>query len=449
MFAPKSQFSIEIDRKIELLNMTFFFTLLFLTPYTIIAYTQGKYWLNILEVAALISMIVLYFYLRRTGNIVVAGNITTGFLGILFLYLIADGGVEGTGPLWSFSFPVLLPFLHGSKRGTRGMVIFMAVILFMFFLPGTPLMVTAYSFDFKIRFLTSLLVIFCFSNFSESVRAHTQDRITAKADELTKTLNSLKASEEEKNRLHEELLAARKIEAIGTLAGGMAHEFNNQVSVILGNTELLLNQLQGDASMDKKLTAIKNASERIASLTDQLLSFSRKQILKMETVDMQTLVKRAGYAIDNELGKHVCLMIEQEPDTHLVEVDPIQIIQVIMDLVQNARDAMAGQENGKVTITIKNAFFPEGMDAATHIKNGSYVCLSVQDTGIGMNSDTLAKIYDPFFTTKNPGQGTGLGLSFVYGTVKQHNGWMDVTSEPGKGTTISIYLPAKKETNEG
>lgn len=447
IFRPSRALDIEIERKIVLLNITFFLIWLFLSPYMVIAFSQGKYLLSLFELISMLLMIVLYFYVRHTGDYLTAGGLVSGFLGVLFLFLISDGGVMGSGPLWAYPFPFVALYLQGIKRGSISMAIFFILLLLIFFLPQSPLLMTSYPFDYKIRYLTSMLGVFFLAYFAETIRSYTQQKITAKVDELDKALTSLKITEEERNQLQEELLSAKKIEAIGTLAGGMAHEFNNQVSVILGNTDLLIHQLEHNPITEKKLLAIRSASIRIASLTDQLLSFSRKQILKLEKVNLNHLVKRAQYSLNREPKPHIQVIVEPAPEAFMVVVDPIQIIQVIIELVLNAYDAMAQQEHGKLSITIQNTFF-DGTSISDINRRGAFVCLSVSDNGTGMDSQTLNKIYDPFFTTKKAGQGTGLGLSFVYGTVKQHNGWMEVSSQPGNGTTVNIYFPAKTTTDE-
>lgn len=254
-------------------------------------------------------------------------------------------------------------------------------------------------------------------------------------------------SEREKNRLKDQLLDAKKMEAVGTLAGGMAHEFNNLTAIILGNAEMLINAGIEDQSMSKRLEAVRSAAERSATLTNQLLSFSRKQMFKLETLDINELITSIGYMIKNIFGEGVRQQVTLAPQLAKVEGDQGQLTQVLMDVIQNACDAMP--EKGELKIETEEALLNE----TQHLSNpdsrtGRFVSISITDTGSGMAPETVKNIFDPFFTTKRIKNATGLGLSFVYGTIKQHQGWIDVKSELGKGTTFKIYLPAIENRGE-
>ncbi len=244
----------------------------------------------------------------------------------------------------------------------------------------------------------------------------------------------------EKNRLKDRLVEAKKMEAVGTLAGGMAHEFNNLMAIILGNIELLINSGIENQVMRKRLEAIKTSADRSATLTNQLLSFSRKQMLKLERLDFNDLVSSISFMMRNVFGEGVKQEIILAPQLDPIEGDQSQLAQVIMDIVQNARDAMSMK--GKLTIKTENAFLDEAMCLEiSDSRPGRFICVSIKDTGAGMDQETIKHIFEPFFTTKLIKNATGLGLAFVYGTVKQHNGWLNVYSQEGKGTTFKIYLP--------
>ncbi|MCX6582290.1 MAG: PAS domain S-box protein [Candidatus Aminicenantes bacterium] len=249
-----------------------------------------------------------------------------------------------------------------------------------------------------------------------------------------------KQMQEEKNLLKDRLVEAKKMEAVGTLAGGMAHEFNNLMAIILGNIELLINSGIENQVMRKRLDAIKTSADRSATLTNQLLSFSRKQMLKLERLDFNDLVGSIGYMMRNVFGEGVKQEIILAPQLDPIEGDQSQLAQVIMDIVQNACDAMP--EKGRLTIKTENVSLDDAMCLEIpESRPGRFICISVNDTGIGMDQETLKHIFEPFFTTKLIKNSTGLGLAFVYGTVKQHNGWLNVYSEEGKGATFKIYLP--------
>ena len=252
----------------------------------------------------------------------------------------------------------------------------------------------------------------------------------------------------ERRKVEEALLSAKKMEAVGTLAGGMAHEFNNLMSIIIGNAQLIWGALIKDESMHKRVGAILKASHRCATLTNQLLSFSRKQMLKLEKLNLNDLVRRMDQTIRRVIGSDVEVETQLLPLLEPIEGDLEMMSQVIMGIVHNARDAMPN--GGRLTIKTE---MKEGNDLNMNTntntnmevssgRKGKFVCLSIEDTGMGMNEDIKQHIFEPFFTTKTEGKGIGLALSFVYGTVGQHNGWLDVESTMGKGTTMTIYLPA-------
>ena len=238
----------------------------------------------------------------------------------------------------------------------------------------------------------------------------------------------------------QQLREAQKMEAIGRLAAGVAHDFNNLLTVICGNSELLLDELS-DNNPGRRLThEIMSAGTSAASLTRQLLAFSRKQVLQPRVLDLDTIVADVSKMLRRLLGEQIDLLISTAPALGCVMADPGQLEQVIINLVLNARDAMAN--GGKLTIEIRNVTLDENyVRQHRGSQAGEYVMLSVSDTGVGMDRHTRSHAFEPFFTTKEQGKGTGLGLSTVYGIVKQSGGYIEVSSELGEGTTFKIYLP--------
>ncbi len=244
----------------------------------------------------------------------------------------------------------------------------------------------------------------------------------------------------ERRMLEEQLLHSQKMEAVGRLAGGVAHDFNNLLTVIKGYSELMLNEVTEKDPMRAEVEEIRRAAERAASLTRQLLAFSRRQVLEPKVLDLNTIIGNMQKLLQRLLGEDVQLQVSLRPDLGHVKADPGQVEQVIMNLAVNARDAMP--QGGKLTIETRNHVIDETY-AREHavVHAGRYAMMAVSDTGIGMDQETVSHIFEPFFTTKETGKGTGLGLSTVYGIVKQSGGYIWVYSEPGRGTSFKIYLP--------
>jgi two-component system, cell cycle sensor histidine kinase and response regulator CckA len=245
--------------------------------------------------------------------------------------------------------------------------------------------------------------------------------------------------------LQRELLLAQKMEAIGRLAAGVAHDFNNLLTVIGGYSSSVLSQLQEGDPMSADVREIHSAGERAASLTRQLLTFSKRQILQPQVLEVNRIVANMDRMLRRMIGEDIELVTVLEPDVGNIKTDPGQIEQVIMNLAVNARDAMP--KGGKLTIETKNVDLHETVahQQLKSLTHGAYVNLIVTDTGIGMDLETQARIFDPFFTTKGEA-GTGLGLSTVYGIVQQSGGAILVYSEPGQGTSFRVFLPRVHET---
>ena len=253
-----------------------------------------------------------------------------------------------------------------------------------------------------------------------------------------------KRAQEEKSRLEDQLQQAQKMEAIGTLAGGIAHDFNNILSVIIGYTELILMSANLDAEVRQNLKEIFNASKHARDMVKQILAFSRQSKQERKPIQVGHLVKEAIKMLRASLPATISIQQQIERDTGIIEADPTQIHQVLMNLCTNAAHAMDGKD-GVMQISLSNVELDHpAPEAALDLKPGSYLKLSVSDTGHGIPSDALEKIFDPYFTTKKKGEGTGLGLAVVQGIVKSHNGAVTVESEVGKGATFHVYLPVIK-----
>jgi two-component system, cell cycle sensor histidine kinase and response regulator CckA len=280
----------------------------------------------------------------------------------------------------------------------------------------------------------------------DELRARLQvgSQVVTLQQSLAAQVRELEDALEQIRRTEEQLRQAQKMEAVGRLAGGVAHDFNNLLTIINGFSEVLIGELRTEDPKRGMLEEIKKAGIRAASLTRQLLAFSRKQILQPRVLDLNELVCEVQRMLGRLIGEDMQLSTSLAPALGRVKADPGQIEQILMNLAVNARDAMP--TGGKLTVQTDEVEIHEGDGLASpEFSPGRYVRLAVSDTGCGMDPQTLARIYEPFFTTKEVGKGTGLGLATVYGIVKQSGGYVRATSEVGKGTRFEVYLPIVEE----
>nr|HID59967.1 hybrid sensor histidine kinase/response regulator [Desulfobacterales bacterium] len=282
---------------------------------------------------------------------------------------------------------------------------------------------------------------------AERVPVETRDEVGRLADAFNDMTESLKKREEEKRVLEEELRHAQKMEAIGTLAGGIAHDFNNILTAIMGYATLLEMKMGKDNPLRSYVEHILTSGEKAANLTQRILAFSRKQLIQPRPINLNAHVENVKKLLERLVREDITINLQLAQQDLTVMADPGQIDQVIINLATNARDAMP--DGGVLTIATesvkleRNFFKAQGPE-----KPGRYALLALSDTGTGMDEEIREKIFEPFFTTKRFGEGTGLGLSMVYGIVKQHGGFIDVSSKCGEGTTFRIYLPMIERTLE-
>jgi len=264
---------------------------------------------------------------------------------------------------------------------------------------------------------------------------------------IVQDITERKLAEEERNKLQSQLIQAQKMESVGRLAGGVAHDFNNMLSVIIGNTELALDSVLPDDPLHEALREIQNASRRSADITRHLLAFARKQTISPRVLDLNKTIKSMLKMLRRLIGENIELAWLPGEKLWPIRMDPSQIDQILANLCVNSRDAIA--EGGRITIRTVTATLDQAdcADQAGFIP-GDYVLLSVSDDGCGMDRQTLANLFEPFFTTKDVDKGTGLGLATIYGIVKQNNGFIYVESEPGRGTTFRVYLPRHETAAE-
>ncbi len=266
-------------------------------------------------------------------------------------------------------------------------------------------------------------------------------------DGIIEDITQRKQLEKDKEKVQSLLFETQKMEAIRRLAGGVAHEFNNLLTGIMGFSDLLLYQIGNQPSLRKDIESIKKAAKKAASLSTQLLTFSLRYEVQMKVLDINNTISSIHRMVQNLLGENIKLIVLLDPALEKVNADSGLINQIIINLVTNAQDAMP--EGGKLTISTENIILNEDeCKSIPYSHPGKFVCLTLTDTGVGMDQDGIHRMFEPFFGTKEIGKGTGLGLSVVYGIVKQHEGWINVESKPGHGSTLKIYFPVTSEKPE-
>jgi PAS domain S-box-containing protein len=273
-----------------------------------------------------------------------------------------------------------------------------------------------------------------------------QGRVERDENGRPRYLTGVCADVTDRRSAEERLRQSHRIESVGRLAGGVAHEANNQMSVVIGAAEFILRRTDVPDAVRADVEHIRKAAERTSTVTAQLLAFSRRQILRPEVLDLPSLVTRWESVLRRMMGEDCVVIVRARPDVAHVRADPGQVEQALLNLALNARDAMPG--GGTLTVEVFSAELSDDYIArrpGVSIRRGHYSVLSVSDTGHGMDSETLSHAFEPFFTTKGVGHGTGLGLSTVYGIVKQSDGYVWAYSEPGRGSTFKLYLPAVRQ----
>ena len=257
-------------------------------------------------------------------------------------------------------------------------------------------------------------------------------------------IKAIRLAEKETEKLEKQLQQAQKLESIGRLAGGVAHDFNNMLSIILGNAEMLIDEIGTNAPFFSNVKEIQKAAERSATLTRQLLAFARKQTISPKPINLNTAIEGMLKMLKRLIGEDIELSWSPKQGLWSVNADASQIDQMLANLCVNARDAI--KDVGKVTIETDNVHFNEAYCIEHQgFKPGDYVLIGISDNGCGMDKATLNSLFEPFFTTKRIGEGTGLGLATVYGIIKQNNGFINVYSEPGEGTIFKLYMPRHKD----
>jgi signal transduction histidine kinase/CheY-like chemotaxis protein len=370
-----------------------------------------------------------------------SGNLVLVMIVIVTTTVAATVG-QGIHDLSVVAYPVILVYVGlTSERALLGLCGGVTVLGILWLVVGdslgwyVPVPVTRVPFDFFS--LTTLTIFMAIGVLAVDLLSSNMRKSLAQARH---EIEERRKAEEQRARLSAQLAQAQKMESVGRLAGGVAHDFNNMLGVIYGHAELALQQIDADHPLRDSLEEIRKAAVHSADLTRQLLAFARRQTVAPRVLDLNETVQGMVKMLQRMIGEEVRLQWQPDPHAWPVRVDPSQIDQMLVNLCVNARDAIDGV--GTLSIVTGNRSFHETW-CADHPGSsaGEFVMLAVTDDGCGMDKETLSHLFEPFFTTKGVGEGTGLGLATVYGAVKQNGGFIDVHSEPGRGTTFMIYLP--------
>jgi signal transduction histidine kinase len=365
-------------------------------------------------------------------------------VGITFLGLLATRFPDPTVALWCFPFPLVAFFLLGNRQGFVAVLLFNLGVICVFFL-DINLFIDKYSNEYAIRYCAVMLVISIISYYYEASRARSHASINAANQSLEQRVEErTKALEESQGRLRQ----AEKLEAIGLLAGGIAHDFNNQLTGIMAFADLIRITAKDNADIREYAESILASSRRSADLTGQLLAFARKGNLLAVPVDMNSVIADVMSLLERTLDKRITLRRRLIANPSTILGDPTQLHNALLNIALNARDAMpeGGELNFETGIVELEESYCKTLPY--EIKPGSFLRLCITDTGCGMDKKTLQHIFEPFFTTKERGKGTGMGLPAVYGTIRSHNGAINVYSEPGHGTSINLYFPCLKTADQ-
>lgn len=398
-------------------------------------------WLDVFGGLWLLSTIL---WLRVATKGLPIYRINTILLGLLFLFLSAKGGIQGNKLLWMFSFPLIALYTLGIPEGLFWIVAAWVLNLAILFLPLDTPWIHTYALDFKIRFCVAYFLVVSMACIYEYDRKKSQAGFENERQKL-------ESEKKERKELEARLVRSQKMEALGLLAGGVAHDLNNVLSGIVSYPDMLLMRLPADSDLCRPLSVMRDSGQKAAAIVQDLLTLARRGVTKFEVLNINALIEE--YLQSPELEKlksyHPKVEIQADLQAELANIkgSPIHLKKSLMNLVANAAEALP--EGGLVRISTQNRAIDRRSEASIDLGEGDYVVLSVADNGSGIDGEDLGRIFEPFYTKKKMGRsGTGLGLAVVWGTAEDHQGYVNVSSEMGRGTLMELYLPATRDRLE-
>lgn len=480
----------ETLRKIIMLDIFLFLGAILLFLMAIVAFLQDAFFLGFADIVASIILFAHLVYLHRTGNEPATSIFGVGTLFLFFCYLFFIGGVRTTAFMWLYTFPLFSLYLLGLPRGMWTTLLLFSFCTGLLFIDLFSTSFNVYSKDFALRFIPSYLLVSVLAFLVEHSRAKSRAALLDKQELLAGTINELqdkekeleeartqlemrvtqrtaeleaaneqlrveieerKWAQKERLRLESELIRGEKMELLGRLAGGVAHDLNNVLSGIVSYPDLLLHRLAPDSDMRGPLQNIRRAGTRAAVIVQDLLTLARRGITTRENVQLNDTVNAHLQSPEfiNLQKTYPDVAIETRlcPTLQSMSGSPVHLEKAIMNLLVNSFEAIENQ--GTIVIGTENRYVDTPIKGYDTTVPGNYVVFSISDTGMGIPQDKLAKIFEPFYTSKIMGRsGTGLGMTVVWGTVKDHEGYLDVKSVPDSGTTITIFFPALAQNME-
>jgi signal transduction histidine kinase len=432
--------NIELRGKTIFFNILIFIGIAVIVPFGVSRLFMGSWILGSIDLLTAAILATILVFHRSTQRLALSSILGLSIMSLLYGYLAISTGDHNTGFLWSYCLPLDVVLLLDRKRGSIVMLVYLSIMAVSFIVPAFPAYYH-YSANLKICYLISLMTVWVIAYYFEYIMSTLQHEVVKNNSRLQQTIQELKETKDL-------LFQAQKMEAIGRLAGGVAHDFNNILAAISGYAELIKQKYAGDPILNKYSTSIVNSSVRAADLTSKLLAYARKGKIEMAVFDLHRIIGDVVDICTHTMDKKITIRQDLAASRATILGDRNQLQNALINLAVNAKDAMP--DGGDLTFATEVVDLTEASlgHPAYMVSPGRYLKLRLSDTGTGMDTATLAKAFEPFFTTKEKGRGTGLGLSSVYGTIKSHNGYIELISELGKGTRAEIYLPLTQKIEQ-